>query len=53
VARLMELDPRYVDVVVRRWQEWTGKTAVRKADGVAFDDLAATLGEGVEQDAEA
>ena len=41
VARLMELDPRYVDVIVRRWQDWTGKAASREADGVAFDDLAA------------
>jgi DNA modification methylase len=23
-ARLIELDPKYVDVIVRRWQEWTG-----------------------------
>jgi len=41
VARLMELDPRYVDVIVRRWQDWTGKSASRETDGVAFDDLAA------------
>jgi DNA modification methylase len=39
-ARLMELDPKYVDVIVRRWQDWTGKQATREADGVAFDDLA-------------
>ena len=44
VARLMELDPRYVDVIVRRWQEWTGKCAVREADGVVFDELAARSG---------
>ena len=24
----IELDPRYVDVVVRRWEQFTGKTAV-------------------------
>jgi DNA modification methylase len=51
VARLMELDSRYVDVIVRRWQDRTGKAAVREADGVAFDDLAATIGEGAEQEA--
>jgi site-specific DNA-methyltransferase (adenine-specific) len=28
-ARLIELDPRYCDVIVRRWEEATGKTAVR------------------------
>jgi DNA modification methylase len=49
VARLMELDPRYVDVIVRRWQEWSGKQAVRESDGVAFDDLAA--GSNVDLDA--
>jgi len=38
-ARLMELDPKYVDVILRRWQEWSGKGAVRERDGVAFDDV--------------
>jgi DNA modification methylase len=37
LARLIELDPKYVDVIVRRWQGWTGKQATREADGVAFD----------------
>lgn len=41
LARLIELDPKYVDVIVRRWQEWTGKQATRLADDVAFDSLAA------------
>ena len=41
VARLMELDPGYVDVIVSRWQERTGKAAVRESDGVAFDELSA------------
>jgi len=41
VARLMELDPRYVDVIVRRWQAWTGKAANRESDRVMFDELAA------------
>lgn len=40
-ARLMELDPKYVDVIVRRWQGWTGKHATRESDGVLFDDQAA------------
>jgi DNA modification methylase len=42
-ARLMELDPKYVDVIVRRWQDFTGKTAVRE-DGVSFRDLEAQDG---------
>ncbi len=35
-ARLIELDPRYVDVIVRRWQEYTGKAAIHAADGQFF-----------------
>jgi DNA modification methylase len=31
-ARLMELDPKYCDVIVRRWEEFTGQQA-RTADG--------------------
>ena len=46
-ARLIELDPKYVDVIVRRWQEYTGAQAVREADGVQFDDL---VGEAVASD---
>ena len=42
VARLIELDPKYVDVIVRRWQDWTGKQATREADGLAFDQAAAS-----------
>jgi len=37
VARLMELDPKYADVIVRRWQEFSGKKAVRESDGLEFD----------------
>ena len=35
-ARLMELDPKYVDVIVRRWQDWTGKQAILDATGEPF-----------------
>ncbi len=42
LARLIELDPKYVDVIVRRWQDWTGKKATRESDGLAFDDQAAS-----------
>lgn len=35
-ARLMELDPKYCDVIVKRWQDFTGKQAVH-ADGALFD----------------
>lgn len=35
-ARLIELDPKYVDVIVQRWQEFTGKEAILLATGEAF-----------------
>lgn len=39
IARLMELDPRYVDVIVKRWQDFTGKQATRESDGKLFDEV--------------
>lgn len=38
-GRLMELDPKFVDVIVRRWQAFTGKHATRESDGAYFDNL--------------
>lgn len=35
-ARLIELDPLYVDVAIRRWQSLTGKAAVLVANGETF-----------------
>ncbi len=37
----MELDPKYVDVIVKRWQEYAGKQAVLEAEGRTFDAVAA------------
>ena len=39
-ARLVELDPRYVDVIVKRWQDWTGEAATLEVDGRTFAELA-------------
>ncbi len=36
-ARLIELDPKYVDVIIKRWQDYSGKQAIRAVDGMAFD----------------
>ena len=35
-ARLMEIDPRYVDVIVRRWQDFTGQRATHAETGAEF-----------------
>ena len=35
-ARLIELDPGYVDVTIRRWQHLTGKVAVHAKSGEPF-----------------
>jgi DNA modification methylase len=37
-ARLIELDPRYVDVTIRRWQNVTGRTAVKAIKMAAGPD---------------
>ena len=37
----MELSPNYVDVAVRRWQQFTGKRATLEATGAAFPDTVA------------
>jgi DNA modification methylase len=36
----LEIDPHYVDVVITRWQELTGKKAVLEADGRTFEQVA-------------
>jgi DNA modification methylase len=38
-ARLVELEPKYVDVIVRRWQEFTGQSAVLAGDGRSFAEI--------------
>ena len=39
VSRLMELDPKYCDVIVKRWQDFTGKKATLESDGREFDEV--------------
>ncbi|MGD1095114.1 MAG: site-specific DNA-methyltransferase [Bryobacteraceae bacterium] len=39
-ARLMELDPRYADVICRRYQDYTGKSAVLDRDRHTFEEIA-------------
>ncbi len=37
--RLMELDPKYVDVIVTRWQDYTGNEAVLDGEDRTFEDI--------------
>jgi DNA modification methylase len=39
-ARVIELDPHYVDVAVKRWEHWSGETALHLETGLTFDKLA-------------
>jgi len=34
---MMELDPKYCDVIIKRWQDFTGKKATHAETGEAFD----------------
>ena len=40
-ARLIEFDPHYCDVIVRRFERLTGKRAALQANGALFDDVLA------------
>jgi DNA modification methylase len=35
----LEIDPHYVDVIVQRWQAYTGKTALLEATSASFEDV--------------
>jgi len=37
----MELDPKYADVVVQRWQQLSGKKATLDDNGSTFEEIAA------------
>jgi len=38
-ARLIEIDPRYVDVICQRWQQYSGNQAVLDGDGRVFAEI--------------
>lgn len=39
-ACCIELDPKYIDVIIRRWQKFTGKQAILESTGQTFDEVA-------------
>lgn len=40
-ARLVDLDPKYIDVMVRRWQNYTGSAAILEQSGATFGRVSA------------
>jgi DNA modification methylase len=38
-ARVMELDPIYCDVIVKRWENFTGKKAIHEQTGLEFTEV--------------
>jgi DNA modification methylase len=35
----MELDEKYVDVIIKRWEEYTGRLAVHIESGKTYEEL--------------
>jgi DNA modification methylase len=38
----IEIDPRYVDVAIRRWQKYTGESAIHAKSGKQFDEISSS-----------
>jgi DNA modification methylase len=38
-CRMMELDEKYADVIIKRWQDFTGKQATLASTGQTYDEL--------------
>ena len=43
-AHLMELDEKYVDVIINRWQNFTGRLAIHTATGKTYEEMKADRG---------
>jgi len=48
----VEIEPAYVDLAIRRWQEMTGGQAIHAETGEAFDSVAARVRQGGPTDGE-
>ncbi len=49
----VEIEPRYVDLGIRRWQEMTGGQAIHAESGASFDSVAAATVQSGYEDGEA
>lgn len=49
-AFCIEIDPRYVDVAIRRWQRFTGKDATLESTGQTFDEVLTARASKLSQD---
>jgi len=38
----MELDPKYCDVIIKRWQDFTGQQATLEATGQTYEEIASS-----------
>jgi DNA modification methylase len=38
-CHIMELDPKYCDVIIQRWQNFTGKEAIHEQSGKRYNEL--------------
>ena len=45
-SRLVEFDPQYVDLIVSRWQDYTGKQATHASEKKTFEAIAKARGKG-------
>jgi DNA modification methylase len=45
-CRMMELDPKYCDVIVKRWQDFTGETATHEQSEQTFAEMQESRGIG-------
>jgi hypothetical protein len=45
-AFCIEIEPRYVDVSIRRWQRFTGKDAILEPTGQTFEEVLTVRAKG-------
>jgi DNA modification methylase len=45
-ARALDIEPRFVDVAIRRWQAFTRRGARHAESGLSFDEIAAERAQG-------